>query len=278
LAAIGFQSNVGRVYTSTNSGGTWNNGVQLPVNNMLSVASSADGGTLVACATLQNVYKSTDSGVTWSQIGAFGGVYLTGISISADGQVILVTTDSYNSDGLVRISRNGGQTWVTSGGSGAWRISGVMSSDGQHMALINRDAGQVYISHDIGETWTPIGDSRPWRSVTISDDGQKLAVAGQGTYIFTTIDGGTTWIPHLDDDYREWSSISGSRDGSKLVATVGNQFTNLAGDIYTSIDTGTTWVPRNTLAVWVGSASSADGSKVAFIQKFAPLYSGVWSA
>src|SRR5216683_2898637 len=52
-----------------------------------------------------------------------------------------------------------------------------------------------------------------------------------------------------------WTSISGSADGSKLVAT------SFGGGIYTSTDWGTNWTLTGApITNWICAASSADGS------------------
>lgn len=53
-----------RIYTSTDSGGTWNVQNSAPTAQWYSVTSSADGTKLVAVGG--SVYTSVDSGVTWT--------------------------------------------------------------------------------------------------------------------------------------------------------------------------------------------------------------------
>jgi len=58
------------------------------------------------------------------------------------------------------------------------------------------------------------------------------------------------------DSARQWSSVSSSADGSKLVAMAS------LGQIYTSTDSGLTWTARDSARNWAAVASSADGSKL----------------
>ena len=58
-----------------------------------------------------------------------------------------------------------------------------------------------------------------------------------------------------------WSSVASSADGTKLVATVGDNL-SASGYIYTSTDSGATWTPRDSARQWVAVASSADGMKL----------------
>jgi photosystem II stability/assembly factor-like uncharacterized protein len=58
----------GNIYTSTDSGVTW--AARESARNWLSVASSADGGRLVAAENPGKLYASDDSGVTWTVLDA----------------------------------------------------------------------------------------------------------------------------------------------------------------------------------------------------------------
>lgn len=70
------------VFISTNSGATW-----IPVTNFFaeSVASSADGNTLVCAASADGIYTSTNSGMTWVLSGPGNGLNWQIVASSADG-------------------------------------------------------------------------------------------------------------------------------------------------------------------------------------------------
>ncbi len=70
---------------------------------------------------------------------------------------------------------------------------------------------------------------------------------------------GQSWTAH--DSSRAWSSVASSADGTKLVATVGNNL-SASGYIYTSTDSGASWTARDSARQWVAVASSADGTKL----------------
>jgi hypothetical protein len=65
------------IYTSNNSGATWNM-ARAPVTNLACIASSADGNKLVALVNSANIgagiggpiFTTTNSGATWAQAGA----------------------------------------------------------------------------------------------------------------------------------------------------------------------------------------------------------------
>ncbi|HPX52565.1 MAG TPA: sialidase family protein [Candidatus Paceibacterota bacterium] len=89
----------------------------------------------------------------------------------------------------------------------------------------------IYTSVDGGKTWatsTSAGE-KWWSSVTSSADGTKLAATGNYrdwdisedfNYVYTSEDSGVTWATSTSAGNRDWSSITYSSDGTKLIAAV----------------------------------------------------------
>lgn len=171
------------VYTSNNSGYTWN-AASLPNLYWIAVGSSADGTKLVALANGTNAfYSSSDSGTTWVSNSMPNNTWYC-VASSADG------------------------TKLTAGAGPAVN-GGLESGD-----------GLLYTSTNSGETWTP--DNVPgqnWYSVASSLDGTKLVACSFspiGT-IYTSADSGQTWISNNVPNY-PWASVASSADGTRLVA------------------------------------------------------------
>ncbi len=163
------------------------------------------------------------------------------------------------------------------------------------------------------ELWSTINsDARNWRAIAASADGSKLvAVVNPNGYIYTSSDGGITWIPRTSIGVKNWSSVAASADGSKMAAAVSSggyiyisndsgvtwaTSTNsgsrdwrsvtmsvdgavinasvYGGNIYTSTTTGSTWVPRTNAGsrYWTYVAGSADGSKLVAVVQSGYLY------
>ncbi|WP_345738692.1 IPT/TIG domain-containing protein, partial [Prosthecobacter algae] len=152
-----------------------------------------------------------------------------------------------------------GTVWVARDSSRAWQ-SVVSSTDGTKLAAV-ANGGQIYTSTDSGATWTAQNSgSRAWTSVASSADGTRLAATVENGGIYTSADSGVTWTLQAGAGTRNWSGIACSEDGSKLVA--GGYFTRL----YTSSDYGVTWTPRDSARQWAYATSSADGTKLAFVE------------
>ena len=97
LAAVSFRDTSfmpGHIYTSTDSGLTWKSS-SLPADSFVSVAVSADGSRLLAGASAgapAHLYFSTDYGVTWSSNNIPPNGVDVGVSMSADGGVLMAVS------------------------------------------------------------------------------------------------------------------------------------------------------------------------------------------
>jgi len=87
-----------------------------------------------------------------------------------------------------------------------------------------------------------------------------LAAVSYGGGIWTSTNGGTTWVNSTagtSASGQGWVSITISSDGTKLAAAVG-----YGGDIWTSTNGGATWVDRSSAGTrdWHTIASSSNGN------------------
>ncbi len=215
------------VYTSTNSGITWdqhNNSPHYgPFTQLRAMASSSDGSKLVAvlygtCPT----FTSVDSGVTWIT-NSTPVEYWTSVASSADGSKLAVA-GYYN----VYTSTNSGVTWVSNNVPVSDWGSVVSSTDGTKLMASSYGAG-LYRSTDCGANWTSIGQSNLFGVIASSADCSKLVLWRYGE-IFSSANSGQTWITD-SVPFMVWTSVASSADGNKLVATT------QSGGIYTSYST-----------------------------------------
>ncbi|MCB1237753.1 MAG: cadherin-like beta sandwich domain-containing protein, partial [Verrucomicrobiae bacterium] len=119
-----------------------------------------------------------------------------------------------------------------------------------------------------GQAWVERGGDAPHRTIAMSDDGLKLAMAHFGGQIYTSTDGGETWIPRAGAGLRNWVSIAMSADGAKLAAAENG------GQIYLSTDGGVTWAAAAAAGSrgWISVAASADGMKLVAAEHIGHLY------
>ena len=153
VAAVGASVN-GPIFTSTNSGVNWTQATNAPLARWYSVASSADGNKLLACAYfLGSVYLSTDAGVTWTKTGLPTNNW-NSVAESADGMNMVALANSGSAifgagSGGIFTSTDSGATWVSNNvPSGAWTCA-AMSADGNELiATIGGPSttGGIYVS------------------------------------------------------------------------------------------------------------------------------------
>lgn len=218
---------------------------------------------------------STDGGSAWVDRTASGSDDWEGCDISTSG-IKMVLAAYY---GPLKYSLDSGATWPTGSGGGNqyWH---TLSSSGAGDKIIaassypgySGSTGYIYTSADSGATWTQRtgAGSRHWSASAYSADG-TLMIAGAGMaasggfeysspgYIYTSTDGGASWIERTGAGSKNWNSIAVSADGSDIVAVAANS------NIYTSSDTGATWIEQTGSGSrkWRAVAMSEDGTKIA---------------
>ena len=243
------------IYTSTNSGVTWE---QTTAPGLLvswpSITSSADGSKLAAVSSGLNggyIYTSTNSGATWTPfinyIGSTpSGQNWTAIAGSADGTKLLASV--FN--GALYSSTNGGNTWETNGLSSHdyWGCL-ASSADGTRLAAGTAgDSASIYISTNTGATWTKSLLPEQGSYVFIgSADGTKLALIGSTRYF--SKNWGATWNTNITTPMYH-PPVAGSADATKVICSGGFNV------VYSSMDSGISFITNDLPAVdWSGFAA-----------------------
>jgi len=242
---------LGGLFTVLNlaSAQTWTK-TSAPIGPWTTIASSADGIKVIAAGHGSEgmgdpllpgpwgVYISEDAGLTWRQSLATSGAW-TAVAASADGTRFVATST------IIPFWNTNLQSWDSFG-------------------------GVIFRSEDSGLTWaqTSAPTNYNWSAIASSADGTKLAAAAGSPErpgytgvprvgsIYISNDSGETWV-QTDAPTNDWSAISCSADGLKLVAAA-------VDGIYTSANSGTTWTQTSaaTNYSWACVASSADGVRL----------------
>jgi hypothetical protein len=278
LAAV---VNGGGIYTSSNSGVTWNLTSAPNPNGWSCIACSQDGVKLVACSRGggYQIYTSSNSGLTWTQqTGANVPQNIDWESITSSSNGVILAAGSSN--GGIYISSDSGVTWsqpITWLG-GVWRPM-ASSTDGTKLVTALSSTGRIHTSSDSGVTWIERTSSpyALWTSIASSSDGTKLAAtAGPpstvGNGFYTSSDSGVTWVRQPSAPDALCRSIISSADGTNLAAVI------YGGGIYTSSDSGVTWVQQTSAptANWQSITSSADGTKLSAVVYGGGIYTSIF--
>lgn len=137
--------------------------------------------------------------------------------------------------------------------TGVSSLGVAMSSDGSDIITLGNS---IYLSQNKGATWQDITskvpevnghnwDNAPNQVVSMSANGQVIAVSAKGGLVMST-DGGTTWST-MSNFPSGGFTLGMSSDGTKLATTDGNY-------IYTSTNGGSSWTQQ------AGSGSASVGT------------------
>jgi hypothetical protein len=240
----------GDVWTSTDSGATWNdNTTSGPAHGQewTAVASDASGTRLIAGTKSLGtsgapgaVWTSTDAGVTWTNRTAaqagmgtqswktvasdavgknlVAGGPGSGIWASTDGGAAWTDRTPVDPNNIFQASfTNGVESW--------WSIASDVT--GTHLVAAVA-SGDIWTSTDGGASWTD-GGLRSWWSAVVSDStGARLAAVGWLTeaygYVLTSTNGGMTWNDETSHCARvnQWDAIASNANATHFVAITSN--------------------------------------------------------
>jgi hypothetical protein len=244
-----------------------------PNKTWTGIASSADGGKLIAVGLSWNCFTSTNFGAFWisnsepqynSLIGSWNSV-----ASSADGTRLLAGTVSSS----FWASTNSGAFWLSNNVPGvtAWG-SVAVSADGGKLFIAaggnGHPAGPICVSTNSGTTWNiTSAPTNVWTGLASSADGNKLVAVTGGSsayrgFIYVSTNSGTTWLQTTAPS-NYWMAVASSADGTKLAAVYYKDTNGVPGHIYTSTDSGNTWTSNQFAAsFWQAVAMSADGNRL----------------
>lgn len=160
----------GRLYKSTNSGGSWST-MDSTVRSWNSIACSADGTKIFVTVNNGQIYVSTNSGTSFTARDS--NRLWRSVDCSADGSKLIASV--YN--GKLYISTNTGETWSPVEENRQW-LSVSSSADGT-VLIANADDdppnGGIYTSLDAGLTWSNTNTYVYIGLTDLSSDGKKLS-------------------------------------------------------------------------------------------------------
>lgn len=275
----------GLIWVSADGGATWTSGNSTPGVWIWSDVSD-NGALIVAVRFNGGMYTSTDQGVTWTRVTSSPLVYdvagqaFESVTVSHDGQRIAAVIQNGN----IVLSNDGAATWAAAvlpvAPQNRWWRGIDSSADGSVLVAASHN-GEVYLSSDAGVTWSQITVAvgtpaaavvETWYRVTISDDGNTIALAANtfggaagapGTGIYVSHDRGASWARGvtLTADY---TGLAVSADGQTIAATMSN-LNATPGQVLLSDDGGVTFTPQTmpgTDTNWRAIAMADSGNRL----------------
>jgi hypothetical protein len=167
------------IYTSANSGATWQSVTTSPSVAWRAVASSMDGSRLAAARGNNiggSIYTSANGGALWVSNNA-PNLFWTSLVSSANGSNLLAIGAS-----LLYRSDDAGATWAAVPDAPE-PINGIAcSTNGNIWFAVSSANGEIYSSFNAGASWTTnLADRLDWSAIAVSADGsQGVAASGSG--------------------------------------------------------------------------------------------------
>ena len=237
------------------------------------------------------------SGTAWIQLGsdidgeAAGDNFGQGISWSSDGNRLAIggrfNNDNGSDAGHVRVYQWSGTAWVQLGtdidGEAADDLSGYsisLSSEGDRLAIgafnndgNGTDSGHVRVYQWSGTAWLQLGsdidgdaaEDRFGRAVSLSSDGNRLAIAGKSNDRYVTY---SSYVRVFQWSGTAWAQLGTDIDGDAIEDEFGGVDVSMTGDgnriaIGTSFDDGNGSYSGNARVYqWSGTAWLQLGSDI----------------
>jgi photosystem II stability/assembly factor-like uncharacterized protein len=189
----------GTVLHTIDGGSNW---VPLPFPSVIELRAlwviSPD--TIWVTGTPDIMYRSVDGGMVWEEMLTEVGDELNSLWFLEDGShgwaAGLLTSDAQGQSGQVRITTDGGQSWVLSTASQdlGW-FQSIQFTDEEYGWSCTAD-GRILRSVDGGVTWATdqIGPGTGFFDLLFIDESEGWCVGGSGV-IWHTFNAGASWIP-----------------------------------------------------------------------------------
>ena len=260
------------VYASSDSGKNWIKCEPAGEENAKDWSSlfiSDDGLKIIAAGRDDFIYVSSDAGSTWERYDP-SGTPCRWLSVAASTDYKKIFAGAENS--YLLESPDAGMNWIMCKPSmSAERYLRPVSVSSDGRKIISGSLKSNIYSSDaaaICDNLAPY-DSEvvPEWTAAISADGTRIAAAAYmgenpDDYIYTSDDGGASWIKRESAGLRKWNCIAISSDGTVICASAIDDF------IYFSSDGGASWIkcdPSGTdrPLTYNSLSISTDGAKIA---------------
>lgn len=262
------------IYTSEDAGNTWSKVEAAGKRLWASIACSSTCENVVAVAgnssNADYVYTSDDFGRTWVRRDGAGQKKWRTIFSSADGGVLVATSENWGDDRNAA-STDAGVTWLPTTG-----LEGVVkeidgAADGRVIYAISRlnTAPRIFVSSNFGTSWSALSSPSglDLQDLAVSGDGRRILAGFQGG-IISSSDSGASWQELNLSLVGNVSTLATSDDSTTVYAFVdtNSEYDEVAGRelprslIIRSVDGGASWQRVEDLSPNMGAHLSTDFS------------------
>jgi photosystem II stability/assembly factor-like uncharacterized protein len=238
-----------KVFSSTDSGSTWNQLASLPSGVSNAHCLTMVGDSLYV-GTNNGAYSSGDGGASWN--GPIGGSSPQVEVLAGSGNKLFAS----NFDSIYSVSQTGGKWKAATKNFYATAMlptpSGLLV--GGDSLLANYGWG-IYSSTDNGSTWNSQNIGLTGSTIEgFAESGDTLYALSPSQGLFSTTDKGETWKLLTSDAKAQDATLQ------TILVSIGKIFVRAATGFLTSTDGGKTWVPST--PGFTPQAFFAYGSKI----------------
>ena len=201
----------------------------------------------------------TNSGINWASSFNLSGTFWQCAAASANGSNLIAAGQHIISE-VIYYSTNAGASWAAAATPGNYNLKSIaFAGNGPNVFAAG---GVVIASTNAGARWFALNNAPLMDHLACATNGLMLAgfyAPGNGP-IYTSTNGGASWITNVVGQSAPWTALAASADGTKLVAA------SAGLGIFHSFDAGAHWQMGNAGgAGWSSVASSADGTALAAV-------------
>ncbi len=220
----------GKILKTTNGGSNWS-ALSSPVNRDFNKVLYIGAQTAIVAGGRSypaqgSIIKTINGGASWSVVYDSAGPIVRSVAF-ADNTTGYAVGDS----GLILKTTNGGDTWATVTAPLQRNYYSIWFADNNTGVIVGGDATQRTIlrTNDGGNNWSTVLDETgaTLRDVHFFSVDSGFAVGGNAT-MFSTVDGGLTWLPVTVTNAPSNSQFNAVRfisgDYGVVCATAGNLF------------------------------------------------------
>lgn len=244
--AVGADLSLGGLLLRTTDGGlTWEN-MSVPVLASLTGVAFADAEHGIVIAADGEIATTLDGGATWTPRDSGTSLYLSAVTLSANGEAMVVGGDqSARNSGILLRSIDGGVSWSTQ--SFGQNLEDVHFIDDERGIVTGHD-GEILLTDDGGATWNESPSMAPMPSIELLGvaffDADKGIAVGQDGAILATTDRGNGWHVQRTGDTPTLNLRSVAAPGDNFAMAVGGSLASLEGSALVSTDGGVSWTDR----------------------------------
>ena len=230
------------------------------------------------------IYTSNNGGISWTRQTSVGQKWWPDITISsvnpqliyAIGYNFTINSDfsiNYANSIIYRISKfedsieyYSNPIFTPSNQLIKIHLVGTTPDLNNHTLIALDGTNTIYISKDLGGSWTSkavFDTTLKIIDISSSRDGNMLAAIADNNYIYTSNNGGDSWLQATRAGSKNWKRIVSSGNGSKIIAIYSEP---TGGDLIISNNGGITWTSAQALLQnreWTNITCSDDGINIA---------------